>query len=155
MKLEEIAEEMKAAQTEIDDGASYPDGGPYDLAHLAERILAAHEREMDALARQKTEEAHEAFMRNAELADAILEKDAERLTVSSNYEAVIAAKDRIIAAKDTEIKMLRSLLGELADVAVRFVACKATECETLCGVGVKCIHKKTIELVAKAREVVK
>ena len=44
---------------------------------LAERILAAHEREMNALAEQKTAEAHEAFVKNAELADAITEKDAE------------------------------------------------------------------------------
>ena len=77
MSIYEIADDMKATQVEIGDGASYPDGGPYDLAHLADLILDAHNREIDAIAAQKTAEAHEAFVKNAELADAIAEKDAE------------------------------------------------------------------------------
>ena len=36
-----------------------------------------------------------------------------------------------------------------------FVSCKATDCEIACGdIKEKCIHKKTIELVAKAREAI-
>ena len=61
-----------------------------------------------------------------------------------------------IAEKDEEIARLRALVGELANVAERFVSCKATDCEIACGdIKEKCIHKKTIELVAKAREVAK
>lgn len=57
--------------------------------------------------------------------------------------------------RDAEIASLRSLVGGLADVAERFVSCKATECETVCGIGAKCIHKKAVELIRKAREAVK
>ena len=53
-----------------------------------------------------------------------------------------------------EIVRLRELVKGLADVAERFVSCKATECDTLCGVDAKCIHKKTVELVANARKVI-
>ena len=61
-----------------------------------------------------------------------------------------------IAEKDEEIARLRALVGELANIAERFVSCKATYCEIACGdIKEKCIHKKTIELVAKAREVAK
>ena len=61
-----------------------------------------------------------------------------------------------IAAKDAEIANLRALVKELSNVAERFVSCKATDCEIACGdIKENCIHKKTIELVAKAREVVK
>ena len=44
---------------------------------FADRFASAHEREMNALAAQKTAEAHEAFVKNAELAEAIAAKDAE------------------------------------------------------------------------------
>ena len=57
---------------------------------LADRILAAHNREMNALAKQKAAEAHEVFVKNAELANAIV-------------------------MKGNEIASLRLLVGELAD----------------------------------------
>lgn len=54
-----------------------------------------------------------------------------------------------------DVNELRSLIKELSDFAEMYVSCKATECGTGCGVAENYIHKKTIELVAKAREVVK
>ena len=60
-----------------------------------------------------------------------------------------------IAVKDAEIARLRALVKELSNVAEMFVSCKATDCEIACGdIKENCIHKKTIELVAKAREVI-
>ena len=60
-----------------------------------------------------------------------------------------------IADKDEEIARLRALVKELSNVAERFVLCKATYCEIACGdIKENCIHKKTIELVAKAREAI-
>ena len=58
---------------------------------LAERILDAHNREIDALAAQKTAEAHEAFVKNAELAEAIAAKDAEIVRLRSLVEGLFAA----------------------------------------------------------------
>lgn len=52
MNIYEIADDMKSTQAEIDDGATYPDGGPYDLAHLANRIIDAHEREIGVMRRE-------------------------------------------------------------------------------------------------------
>ena len=61
-----------------------------------------------------------------------------------------------IAEKDEEIAGLRALVKDLSNVAERFVSCNATACEIACGdIKETCIHKKTIELVAKAREVAK
>ena len=62
---------------------------------------------------------------------------------------------RRLRANDSEIARLRALVGELANVAEKFVSCKATECDTVCAGDAKCIHKKTIELIVKAREVAK
>ena len=60
-----------------------------------------------------------------------------------------------IAEKDEEIARLRALVKELSNIAERFVSCKATYCEIACrDIKEKCIHKKTIELVAKAREAI-
>ena len=60
-----------------------------------------------------------------------------------------------IADKDEGIARLRALVKELSNVAERFVSCKATYCEIACrDIKEKCIHKKTIELVAKAREAI-
>ena len=60
-----------------------------------------------------------------------------------------------IAEKDEGIARLRSLVKELSNVAERFVSCKATYCEIACGdIKENCIHKKIIELVAKAREAI-
>ena len=63
---------------------------------------------------------------------------------------------RRYAARDTDrIHELRALVKELSNVAERFVSCKATYCEIVCGdFKENCIHKKTIELVAKAREAI-
>ena len=62
-----------------------------DVVEYADRILAAHEREMNALAAQKTAEAHEAFVKNAELAEAIAAKDAEIVRLRSLVEGLFAA----------------------------------------------------------------
>ena len=63
---------------------------------------------------------------------------------------------RRYAARDTDrINELRALVKDLSVVAERFVSCKATYCEIACrDIKEKCIHKKTIELVAKAREAI-
>ena len=58
---------------------------------LAERILDAHNREIDAIAAQKTAEAHDAFVKNAELAEAIAAKDAEIVRLRSLVEGLFAA----------------------------------------------------------------
>ena len=62
-----------------------------DVVEYADRILTAHEREMNALAAQKTAEAHEAFVKNAELAEAIAAKDAEIVRLRSLVEGLFAA----------------------------------------------------------------
>ena len=60
-----------------------------------------------------------------------------------------------IAEKDDEISGLREIVKELSNIAERFVSCKATYCEIACrDIKENCIHKKTIELVAKAREAI-
>ena len=63
---------------------------------------------------------------------------------------------RRYAARDADrIHELRALVKDLSNVAERFVSCKATYCEIACGdIKENCIHKKTIELVAKAREAI-
>ena len=102
-----------------------------DLLSLADRIEAAEKRE---IADEKR--ISEAVIKS--LRDKKLEMAGE------------------IAAKDEEISRLREIVKELSNVAERFVSCKATYCEIACrDIKDNCIHKKTIELVAKAREVVK
>ena len=111
------------------------------MRNYADRIISAHNREMNAIAAQKTAEAHEAFCKNAELAEAI-------------------------AAKDAEIDKLRALVGELADALL--AACNDTcdYCKKHLNIGeasaLICLHKPQCNvglaygrLVAKAREVVK
>lgn len=63
---------------------------------------------------------------------------------------------RRYAARDVDrIHELRALVKDLSNVAEMFVSCKATYCEIACrDIKEKCIHKKTIELVAKARKVI-
>ena len=63
---------------------------------------------------------------------------------------------RRYAARDTDrIHELRAIVKDLSNVAEMFVSCKATYCEIACrDIKEKCIHKKTIELVAKAREAI-
>lgn len=67
--------------------------------------------------------------------------------------SILSAYDREIAEKDKEIERLRELVKELADVAEGFVLCKATDCETICRGDERCLHRRTIALVAKAKEV--
>ena len=62
-----------------------------DVVEYADRILTAHNREIDAIAAQKTAEAHEAFVKNAELAEAIAARDAEIANLRSLVEGLLAA----------------------------------------------------------------
>ena len=101
-----------------------------DLLSFADRIESAHKREM-------ADEKRISHAVIKSLRDKKLEMAGE------------------IADKDEEIARLRALVKELSNVAERFVSCKATYCEIACGdIKEKCIHKKTIELVAKAREAI-
>ena len=101
-----------------------------DLLSLADRIDAAHKREM---ADEKR------------ISDAVIQSLRDKKLEMAGE----------IAAKDAEIANLRALVKELSNVAERFVSCKATDCEIACGdIKENCIHKKTIELVAKAREAI-
>ena len=61
------------------------------VEEFADRFASAHEREMNAIAAQKTAEAHEAFVKNAELAEAIAAKDAEIVRLRSLVEGLFAA----------------------------------------------------------------
>lgn len=97
-----------------------------------ERIEAAHKREIADFQR-----------RYDECVRKFNEADLERVRLRGE-----------VAAKDAKIATLSSLVKELAVVAERYVSCAATECETVCGVGERCIHKKTIALIAKAREMI-
>ena len=89
-----------------------------DVVEYADRILDAHNREIDALAAQKTAEAHEAFVKNAELADAIAVNDAEIEDLKKEN-----ARLRVIVSGATvadgnlreEIERLREIVKELAD----------------------------------------
>ena len=102
-----------------------------DLLSLADRIEAAAKRE---IADEKR------------ISDAVIQSLRDKKLEMAGE----------IAVKDAEIARLRSLVKELSNIAERFVSCKATYCEIACrDIKENCIHKKTIELVAKAREVVK
>ena len=61
------------------------------VEEFADRFASAHEREMNAIAAQKTAEAREAFVKNAELAEAIAAKDAEIVRLRSLVEGLFAA----------------------------------------------------------------
>ena len=100
------------------------------LQQVKDRFLAAHNREM---ADEKR------------ISDAVIKSLRDKKLEMAGE----------IADKDEEIARLRALVKELSNVAERFVLCKATYCEIACGdIKENCIHKKTIELVAKAREVI-
>ena len=102
-----------------------------DLLSFADRIESAHKREM---ADEKR------------ISDAVIQSLRDKKLEMAGE----------IVAKDEEIARLRALVKELSNVAEMFVSCKATYCEIACGdIKEKCINKKTIELVAKAREVAK
>ena len=101
-----------------------------DLLSFADRIESAHKREM---ADEKR------------ISDAVIQSLRDKKLEMAGE----------IADKDEEIARLRALVKELSNIAERFVSCKATYCEIACGdIKEKCIHKKTIELVAKAREAI-
>ena len=101
------------------------------LQQVKDRFLAAHNREM---ADEKR------------ISDAVIKSLRDKKLEMAGE----------IAAKDEEIARLRAFVKELSNVAERFVSCKATDCEIACrDIKETCIHKKTIELVAKAREVAK
>ena len=101
------------------------------LQQVKDRFLAAHNREM---ADEKR------------ISDAVIKSLRDKKLEMAGE----------IAEKDEEIAGLRALVKDLSNVAERFVSCNATACEIACGdIKETCIHKKTIELVAKAREVAK
>ena len=111
------------------------------VEEFADRFASAHEREMNALAAQKTAEAHEAFVKNAELAEAI-------------------------AAKDAEIASLRLLVKELADALLAAYNDTCDYCKKHLNIGdasaLICLNNRQFNvgqaygrLVAKAREAVK
>ena len=85
---------------------------------LAERILDAHNREIDALAAQKTAEAHEAFVKNAELAEAIAAKDAEIEDLkkeNASLRVIVSGATVADGNLREEIERLREIVKELAD----------------------------------------
>ena len=100
------------------------------VQQVKDRFLAAHKREM---ADEKR------------ISDAVIQSLRDKKLEMAGE----------IAEKDEEIARLRALVKELSNIAERFVSCKATYCEIACrDIKEKCIHKKTIELVAKAREAI-
>ena len=89
-----------------------------DVVEYADRILAAHNREIDALAAQKTAEAHEAFVKNAELADAIAVKDAEIEDLkkeNASLRVIVSGATVADGNLREEIERLREIVKELAD----------------------------------------
>ena len=89
-----------------------------DVVEYADRILTAHNREIDALAAQKTAEAHEAFVKNAELADAIAVKDAEIEDLkkeNASLRVIVSGATVADGNLREEIERLREIVKELAD----------------------------------------
>lgn len=127
---------------------------------LASDIRDAHKREIAEKEgeRKGLLKANESLAAdNTRLRDELKKKDAkieqlEEKVVMRDCHCEDADSERMEA--EDIANNLRALVKDLVDVAERFVSCKATECETVCGVDAKCIHKKTIELVAKAREMI-
>ena len=119
-----LADMRERAAVARDAAKNNPDGTVHHeavadmLEYLAARAEEAHNREIDAIAAQKTAEAHEAFVKNAELADAIAVKDAEiedlkkenarlRVINCGSYYADCNLRE--------EIERLRGIVKELAD----------------------------------------
>lgn len=162
--VEQVCEEMRNnwAVLYYSEGTRTKNGGysgvpVIETENLAERILAAHKREIAA-------------------------KDDARLTVVANYEAVIAAKDAEIAqlnaCRDGEcerIKLgaepckgchwqmsadayecLRQLVKELADALTRCIAGFENVYDEECtSYGTGDAYDNAKRVLAKAREVVK
>lgn len=88
------------------------------VEEFADRFVTAHNREMNALAAQKTAEAHEAFVKNAELAEAIAAKDAmiaEQSAVNESQaaqlrDALNKCEELKCAIDDTTILLLHTYL---------------------------------------------
>ena len=128
--IADIVADIRAQNQGLPEGSYALSPLVCDLLSLADRIESAHKREM-----ADEKRISEAVVQS--LRDKKLEMAGE------------------IAEKDEEIARLRAIVKELSNVAERFVSCKATYCEIACrDIKENCIHKKTIELVAKAREVI-
>ena len=88
------------------------------VEEFADRFASAHEREMNALAAQKTAEAHEAFVKNAELAEAIAVKDAEIEDLkkeNASLRVIVSGATVADGNLREEIERLREIVKELAD----------------------------------------
>ena len=88
------------------------------VEEFADRFASAHNREIDALAAQKTAEAHEAFVKNAELADAIAVKDAEIEDLkkeNASLRVIVSGATVADGNLREEIERLREIVKELAD----------------------------------------
>ena len=129
--IEDIVADIRAQNQGLPEDSYALSPQVCDLLSLADRIEAAAKRE---IADEKR------------ISDAVIQSLRDKKLEMAGE----------IAVKDAEIARLRSLVKELSNIAERFVSCKATYCEIACrDIKENCIHKKTIELVAKAREVVK
>ena len=88
------------------------------VEEFADRFASAHEREMNAIAAQKTAEAHEAFVKNAELAEAIAAKDAEIENLkkeNASLRVIVSGATVADGNLREEIERLREIVKELAD----------------------------------------
>lgn len=133
--VEQVCKEMCGGDWNCDrcgDGCDCPDAEKI-ISSFADRILAAHNREIAA-------------------------KVDARLTVVSNYENVICAKDRIIAAKDAENASLRELVKELADALEPMICIESCDaCDAMAGGRMDACRDERARhyaLIAKAREAV-
>ena len=92
------------------------------IEEFADEFVAAHEREMNALARRKEEEASEAFIKNAELTNAIAEKYAEiakiRSLVKELADALVVVWIKATDERDAiMISQAQRIIAELAKVS--------------------------------------
>ena len=127
--IEDIVADIRAQNQGLPEDSYALSPQVCDLLSLADRIEAAEKRE---IADEKR------------ISDAVIKSLRDKKLEMAGE----------IADKDEEIARLRALVKELSNVAERFVSCKATDCEIACrDIKENCIQKKTIELVAKAREV--
>ena len=88
------------------------------VEEFADRFASAHEREMNAIAAQKTAEAREAFVKNAELAEAIVAKDAEIEKLkkeNASLRVIVSGATVADGNLREEIERLREIVKELAD----------------------------------------
>ena len=109
--VEQVCEKMR-------DWVSMNGRFNHTMFEFADRILAAYNREIDAIAAQKTAEAHEAFVKNAELAEAIAAKDAEIEDLKKENARLRVINCGSIYADGNlreEIERLREIVKELAD----------------------------------------